>query len=70
MIKRHLEDKIRSALATNSSVALMGPRQVGKTTLAINIAILFQLFILILKTELIFRKLRTLKLFTKKTAIN
>jgi predicted AAA+ superfamily ATPase len=38
MIKRHLEDKIRSALANNSSVALMGPRQVGKTTLAINIA--------------------------------
>ena len=38
MIKRHHEDKIRSALATNSSVALMVPRQVGKTTLAINIA--------------------------------
>ena len=38
MIKRYLEDKIRSALAANSSVALMGPRQVGKTTLAINIA--------------------------------
>lgn len=37
-IKRHLEDKIRSALATSSSVALMRPRQVGKTTLAINIA--------------------------------
>lgn len=38
MIKRHLEDKIRSALSTSSSVALMRPRQVGKTTLAINIA--------------------------------
>lgn len=38
MIQRHLEDKIRSALATSSSVALMGPRQVGKTTLAITIA--------------------------------
>ena len=38
MIKRYLENKIRSALVTNSSVALMGLRQVGKTTLAINIA--------------------------------
>lgn len=38
MIKRHLEVKIRFALATSSSVALMKPRQVGKTTLAINIA--------------------------------
>ena len=38
MIKRSLEDKIRSALAVHSPVALIGPRQVGKTTLAINIA--------------------------------
>lgn len=38
MLKRYLEGKIRSALAINPSVALMGPRQVGKTTLAINIA--------------------------------
>ncbi|WP_205012675.1 AAA family ATPase [Nitrosomonas sp. JL21] len=38
MIKRYLEGNIRSALAVNPSIALMGPRQVGKTTLAINIA--------------------------------
>ena len=38
MLKRYLEEKIRSALAISPSVALIGPRQVGKTTLAINIA--------------------------------
>ena len=38
MLKRYLEEKIRLALAANPSVALMGPRQVGKTTLAIHIA--------------------------------
>ncbi len=38
MIKRDLENKVRSALEENSSVALMGPRQVGKTTLALDIA--------------------------------
>ncbi len=34
MIKRRLETKIREALQRSPSVALMGPRQVGKTTLA------------------------------------
>ena len=37
MIKRRLEDQIRDRLKNNPSVALMGPRQVGKTTLAFNI---------------------------------
>jgi len=34
MIKRRLEDQIRDRLQNSPSVALMGPRQVGKTTLA------------------------------------
>ena len=34
MIKRRLEEKIREALQQNAAVALLGPRQVGKTTLA------------------------------------
>ena len=34
MIKRRLDTKIREALSRSPSVALMGPRQVGKTTLA------------------------------------
>lgn len=38
MIKRRLETKIRESLARSPSVALMGPRQVGKTTLAHAIA--------------------------------
>ena len=38
MIKRRLEDQIRDRLQNNPSVALMGPRQVGKTTLAFNIS--------------------------------
>ena len=35
MIKRRLEEKIREALQQNPAVALLGPRQVGKTTLAL-----------------------------------
>lgn len=38
MIKRRLEDQIRDRLKNSPSVALMGPRQVGKTTLAFNIS--------------------------------
>ena len=37
MIQRRLEDKISEALKRSPSVALVGPRQVGKTTIAINI---------------------------------
>jgi len=38
MIIRRLEDKLRTALQRNSTVALIGPRQVGKTTLAMDVA--------------------------------
>lgn len=38
MIQRILEEKLRSALQRSSSVALIGPRQVGKTTLALNVS--------------------------------
>jgi hypothetical protein len=38
MIKRRLEDIIKEALKRIPSVALMGPRQIGKTTIALNIA--------------------------------
>ena len=38
MIPRRLESRIREALERSPSVALMGPRQVGKTTIALNIA--------------------------------
>jgi hypothetical protein len=38
MIKRRLEKIIKEALQRIPSVALMGPRQIGKTTIALNIA--------------------------------
>lgn len=38
MITRRLEAKIKQELARSPSVALMGPRQVGKTTIALNIS--------------------------------
>jgi predicted AAA+ superfamily ATPase len=38
MIKRRLEDNLKDALKRIPSVALMGPRQIGKTTIALNIA--------------------------------
>jgi predicted AAA+ superfamily ATPase len=38
MIIRRAEQKIEDALRRSSSVALMGPRQVGKTTIALNIS--------------------------------
>ncbi|AYD46396.1 ATP-binding protein [Arachidicoccus soli] len=38
MIKRRLEKKVGETLQRSPSVALMGPRQVGKTTIALDIA--------------------------------
>lgn len=38
MIKRRLESQIVEALDRSPSVALLGPRQVGKTTIALNIS--------------------------------
>ena len=38
MIERRLKQEISRALQNNASVALLGPRQVGKTTLALEIA--------------------------------
>src|ERR1700749_1537314 len=38
MIKRRLESQIKEALERSPSVALLGPRQVGKTTIALNIS--------------------------------
>jgi predicted AAA+ superfamily ATPase len=38
MIARRIERKVEEALSRSASVALMGPRQVGKTTIALNIS--------------------------------
>lgn len=37
MIQRRLETKVKQVLAENPAVALLGPRQVGKTTLALGL---------------------------------
>jgi hypothetical protein len=38
MIKRRLENQVQQAIQRRPSVALMGPRQVGKTTIALNLS--------------------------------
>jgi predicted AAA+ superfamily ATPase len=38
MIKRRLENQVQQAIQHRPSVALMGPRQVGKTTIALNLS--------------------------------
>lgn len=38
MIKRRLESQIQQSIEYSPSVALMGPRQVGKTTIALNLS--------------------------------
>lgn len=65
MIERYLKEKIRSALATNPSVALMGPRQVGKTTLAINIADTVPSIYLDLENRLDIQKAQDIEVFHK-----
>ena len=38
MIKRLIQDEVLQSIGRNPAVALLGPRQVGKTTLALEIA--------------------------------
>ena len=68
MIKRYLENKIRSALVTNSSVALMGLRQVGKTTLAINIADTIPSVYLDLENRIDLQKAQDIEAFHKENS--
>ena len=58
MIKRRLEAKIREALKRSPSVALMGPRQVGKTTIALNLAETMPSVYLDLESSLDLQKVR------------
>ena len=68
MIKRSLEHKIRSSLKTNSSVALMGPRQVGKTTLALDIADTLPSVYLDLESHIDLQKARDIEAFHKENS--
>lgn len=65
MIQRHLEAKIRETLKRSPSVALMGPRQVGKTTIALNISETTPSVYLDLESSLDLRKVRDIVSFHK-----
>lgn len=63
MIQRRLESEIRQALEHNPSIALMGPRQVGKTTLALDISEQIPAIYLDLENSLDNAKLRDIVAF-------
>src|SRR6478609_1126328 len=63
MINRRLEKTLREALAQSSSVALLGPRQVGKTTLALNISETIPSIYLDLESRLDLEKVRDIQAF-------
>ncbi len=63
MIKRRLENKIRDALAKNASVALMGPRQIGKTTIALDVVDSTSAIYLDLESRLDLEKVRDIRAF-------
>ena len=63
MIKRRLEANVVEALKRSSAVALMGPRQVGKTTLALDIGESFPCEYLDLENNLDLEKVRDIVTF-------
>jgi predicted AAA+ superfamily ATPase len=63
MIERRLEQKIRQTLKRSPSVALLGPRQVGKTTLAFRISETTPAVYLDLEDRLDLQKVRDIQLF-------
>jgi len=63
MIQRRLENIVREALKRSSSVALMGPRQVGKTTIALNISELIPAIYLDLERRLDLQKVVDIRAF-------
>lgn len=63
MIKRRLEHKIIEALAKSSSVALLGPRQIGKTTIALDIVESLPALYLDLESRLDLEKVRDIRSF-------
>ncbi len=63
MINRRIEEKIKSALQRSPSVALMGPRQIGKTTLAFSLADTLPSVYLDLEDRLDLEKVRDINLF-------
>ena len=56
MVRRRLEDKVLRTLQRSPSVALVGPRQVGKTTLALDVSEVIPSVYLDLENQLDLRK--------------
>ena len=63
MIERRLENSIKNALQRSPSVALIGPRQVGKTTIALRIAGISDTVYLDLESSLDLQKVRDIHTF-------
>lgn len=63
MIKRRIEEKLKEALGRSASVALMGPRQIGKTTIALNISEAKSSIYLDLEARLDLEKVKDFKAF-------
>ncbi len=68
MIKRRLETNIRESLKTFPAVALLGPRQVGKTTLALNITEKSKAVYLDLENRLDLEKVKDISSFHDRNA--
>jgi len=62
-ILRNLEEKIKQALKESASIVLIGPRQIGKTTLAINICNSLPAVYLDLEDRLDLQKVSDIKSF-------
>jgi uncharacterized protein len=63
MIQRRIETAVIKALAENPAVALLGPRQVGKTTLALGLAELMPSIYLDLENRLDLQKVKDIESF-------
>lgn len=63
MIKRRLEEKVKEALKRSPSVVLIGPRQVGKTTIALDITDSQSSIYLDLESRLDIEKVRDIRAF-------
>lgn len=63
MLERRLENSIKNALQRSPSVALIGPRQVGKTTIALRIASISDTVYLDLESSLDLQKVRDIHTF-------
>ena len=68
MIKRRLEDQIRDRLQNSPSAALIGPRQVGKTTLAFSISETIPSVYLDLENRTDLRKVQDIEAFHRENS--